>query len=336
MEDITENSALEESVQPVASPKVKTKRSSITATWERPAAITVLFMFLISMAGFMIIGPVIGFFLSLPFFDGSMLDYADKLSNPVGHPDVKIPYFIIQGSATFFGLVCVPALYYFGVERKDPVALLKPKLAYGVMLLVTAAIVIFFIATNSVIVEWNAGLSFPEFMRGFETWAREMEARATEITRFLTVFNSPGEFIFAVIVIAVFAGIGEELVFRGMLQPQLHRATGNIHVAIWTSAILFSAIHLQFFGFVPRVLLGALFGYLYYWSGSLLIPMFAHFVNNGFSVLMMYLNQRGVIDIDIDTPESAPLPVVAIFTVLTLGLLYYFKKFYETRNTPSV
>jgi hypothetical protein len=96
---------------------------------------------------------------------------------------------------------------------------------------------------------------------------------------------------------------------------------------------MFSAFHLQFFGFVPRMLLGALFGYLYYWSGNLLMPIFAHFINNGFSVLMLYLNQLGVVDIDIDSTETAPWPAVVGFTVLGIALLYYFKFYHDKKRT---
>lgn len=340
MEELNENSASQETVQPIPQPldpiEKKMKASHTTTEWQRSGSVTVLFMFLVSMMGFMIIGPIVGFLLSLPFVELNLMEYAEALQNPMGHPEVKIPYFIIQGGATFIGLACIPALYYYSIEKKNPFDLLKSTRVYGSTLLITAAIVISFMAVNSIIIEWNSGISFPEFMKGFENWAREIEDTAAEITKYLTVFNNTGEFILAFVVIALFAGIGEEFVFRGLLQPQLFRATGNIHVAIWTSAILFSAIHLQFFGFVPRVLLGALFGYLYYWSGSLIIPMFAHFVNNGFSVLMMYLNQRGIVDMDIESTESAPLPLVAVFTIFTMGLLYYFKKFYDTRNAEFV
>jgi membrane protease YdiL (CAAX protease family) len=138
-----------------------------------------------------------------------------------------------------------------------------------------------------------------------------------------------------VFVIALLPAIGEELVFRGMLQPELFRATGNHHAAIWISAIIFSAFHMQFFGFVPRLLLGALFGYLYVWSANLLIPMIAHFVNNGFSVLMMYLYQKGIITVDMESPEAAPWPMVIGFTIVFGFLLFYFKKYYETKNQPA-
>lgn len=299
---------------------------------DRPPWISALLIFLTSMMGFVIIGPLIGMLVALPFVEGNFMDFILNVSDPIGHPEVKIPFFILQGCATFFGLIIGPGLYLFSIEQKNPFDLVNQKPTYGLMLLITAGITIFFMATNSIVIEWNANLKLPEFLNAFETWAREKEDLAAEITAFLTKFDSMGEFILAFVVIAVLPGIGEELVFRGLLQPELHRATKNIHVAIWISAILFSAIHMQFFGFVPRVLLGALFGYLYYWSGDLRISMFAHFVNNGFSVLMMYLNQLGIVDIDLESPETAPWPAVVGFTILTFALLVFLKKFYKARN----
>jgi hypothetical protein len=114
-----------------------------------------------------------------------------------------------------------------------------------------------------------------------------------------------------------------------MLQPLLQRATHNAHTAIWISAFLFSALHMQFFGFVPRMLLGALFGYLYSWSGNLIVPMFAHFINNGFSVILLYLHQLGKVNIDLESTEAAPWPVVISGTILTFGLLVYLKRHFQ-------
>ena len=185
---------------------------------------------------------------------------------------------------------------------------------------------------GSVVIDWNSKIQFPDFRCDFGDWARRLEDLAEQQTIFLTTFDSPGQFIFGFIVIALLAGFSEELVFRGVLQPELFRATGNIHVAIWTSAFLFSALHMQFFGFFPRLLLGALFGYLYAWSGNLLIPMLAHVLNNGVSVVILYLHQRGAVAIDIENAEPAPWPVAILFASATFGLLFYFKRFYQRHN----
>ena len=117
-----------------------------------------------------------------------------------------------------------------------------------------------------------------------------------------------------------------------MIQNELHKATNNIHVSIWFAAVLFSAIHFQFFGFVPRMLLGALFGYLYYWSGSLMLAILAHFVNNAVSVVALYLYQQGTFSFDVESQESAPLNIVIFSALLTVGLLYYFYKYYQDRK----
>jgi len=288
--------------------------------------------FLVAGFGFVLIGPIIGFFLSIPFLEGGITDQLPKMADPVSYPEFRLPLYIMQGAATLIGLGLLPSLFWFSIERKGITSWFAGKKVYGLMLLATLVMTVSFMATNSIFIEWNAQLQFPELMKGFGDWARETEDRATELTKYLTQFSSTGEFLFAFFVIAILPAFGEELVFRGMLQPQLLRATKNIHVAIWTTAILFSAFHLQFFGFVPRMLLGALFGYLYYWSGNLLMPMFAHFVNNGFSVLMLYLNQKSVIDMDMESTEAAPWPAVIIFTFIAGAMLYYYKKFFDQKR----
>jgi membrane protease YdiL (CAAX protease family) len=301
---------------------------------QRSGWTSAIYILLTMFGGFVVIGPLIGFFIALPFIDGSALDFMSNIGDPVSHPETKTPLFIVQACATFFGLIVGPGLYWFAIEKKNVLLLIKKEINPAVFI-ITGVVVFTFMVVNSVFIEWNAHLHFPEFLNDFEQWARARETYAEEITKFLTTFSSLGEFLFAFFIIAVLPGIGEELVFRGLLQPQLHRATGNAHIAIWISAFLFSAIHMQFFGFIPRVLLGALFGYLYLWSGNLLIPMFAHFLNNGFSLLMLYLKQLGIIDIDIDTTESAPWAAVICFAIITFGLLTYLKKSFERNSSPA-
>ena len=97
-------------------------------------------------------------------------------------------------------------------------------------------------------------IKFPEFMSGFEQWAIQEEERLAKLTAAITDFKSTGELLLGIFVIALLPAIGEELVFRGMIQRELWRGTLNIHLAIWISAAIFSAIHMQFYGFIPRLL----------------------------------------------------------------------------------
>lgn len=136
------------------------------------------------------------------------------------------------------------------------------------------------------------------------------------------------------VVIAIIPGIGEELLFRGVLQNSLHRVTKNKHIAIWVAAFLFSAIHIQFYGLVPRMMLGAVFGYLYVWSGNLWYPMIAHATNNGLAVIIAYASQSSESEFDIDEAESVPLVLKMIGAIVFLVMIYGFKK-KVTNKIPS-
>lgn len=300
---------------------------------QRPAWISVILIFLVAMLGFIIVGPLVGILLASFYFDGDIMMLISQLASPADYPGVKIPFFIVQGCATFIGLIIIPGLYILAFEKKNPFVLIENKPIFSQSVMLTVLVVIIFMIPNTFFIDWNANVTLPDFMKGFESWARNKEDIATKVTALLTTFDSLNQFIVAFIVVAVLAGVGEELVFRGMLQPELHRATGNIHAAIWISAIMFSAIHVQFFGFVPRMLLGVLFGYLYYWSGNILIAMLAHFVNNAFSLIMVYLHQLGIVSIDIDSTEPASPFLIVLFTLITFGILLYLKKFHRENNT---
>lgn len=281
--------------------------------------------------GFVIIGPILGFFIALPFYHGGMAELAEAIQQPLDNPDTKIPLYIIQGCATFVGLIVAPTLY-LNRERQSLSAFFRDKRLEWIPVLVTVSVVVIFMAVNSVFIEWNAKFSFPEFAKNFEHWAREREDNAAELTTFLTTFSSSMELMLAIVIIGVLPAIGEEIVFRGLIQNEVYRGTKNIHVSIWIAAVLFSAIHFQFFGFVPRLLLGALFGYLYYWSGNLKLAILAHFVNNTVSVLALYFYQQGRFSFDVESTEAAPLNVVLLSALITVGLLYYFHRYFQDRK----
>jgi uncharacterized protein len=295
--------------------------------------IRVLAIIGVSLFGFIIIGPIVGFFMALPFYEGSLFSFMDDMVNPFGNDNMRVVLYIVQGGASFVGLFLVPAYYWYRSTRTSLVSFVNQPPVSWMDAGLVVAIVIVFMGFNSIFIEWNSSVDIPG-EGGFEHWARDTEDKATELTKFLTEFPSFGQFILGFVVIALFASIAEEFVFRGLLQPALHQAAGNIHIAIWVSAILFSTLHVQFFGFVPRVLLGALFGYLYFWSGNLLIPILAHFVNNGFSILMIYLNQKELAGVDLENPEAAPWYVAIICTVLVGMLLYYFRKINYAKAKP--
>ncbi|QKG58382.1 CPBP family intramembrane metalloprotease [Hymenobacter sp. BRD128] len=189
----------------------------------------------------------------------------------------------------------------------------------------------------SALVSWNAGAHFPGALHSFETWARDMEDQAAGLTKFLTDFNSPGRLLVGLIVIAIVPAVAEELVFRGGVQRNLVQWFGSRHVGVWLAAAIFSGIHMQFFGFVPRFVLGLVLGYLYEWSGNIMVSMAAHFTQNAFQLLLLYLFQNKQLpsSFNPDANVAVPLPAVLASALLTAALLYWLHQRWTASRPPA-
>ncbi len=148
----------------------------------------------------------------------------------------------------------------------------------------------------------NHQLVLPESLGWLENWMKTSESQTTQLTERLLNVNSLSGLVLNLLIIAIMPALGEELFFRGAIQRFITSRVGA-GAAIWIAAIIFSTIHFQFYGFVPRLLLGAFFGYLLVWSGSLWLPILAHFINNALAVIFYYLKFNGFMDsgFDIDT-----------------------------------
>jgi membrane protease YdiL (CAAX protease family) len=146
---------------------------------------------------------------------------------------------------------------------------------------------------------WFTGWHFPSWMGGLERWIDEMN-RQNEVllTRFLDV-RGVGALLFNIVLMAVVPAVSEELFFRGAVQRILSGKL-NVHFSVWITAAVFSFVHLEFTGFLPRMLLGAYFGYLLYATGSVWVPVAAHFINNTIGVVLSYLYFNHTIGSDAD------------------------------------
>ena len=228
-------------------------------------------------------------------------------------------------------LALASALGYRWAEYFSP-----RRLGAGWWLLAAAALIVVILPLMSVIIAWNAGAHFPGALHDFEVWARASEDRAAVLTRFLTKFNSGARFAVGVVVIALVPAVAEELVFRGVIQKNLVRWFSP-HVGVWLGAAIFSAIHFQFFGFVPRFVLGLVLGYLYLWSGNILVSMAAHFTQNALQLLILYLTQRGQFGwgFDPDATDALPLMLVLPSVLLTAGLLYLLHRSMTAPAAPT-
>ncbi|WAC41781.1 CPBP family intramembrane glutamic endopeptidase [Pedobacter sp. SL55] len=233
------------------------------------------------------------------------------------------------------GLFLAPAIFLAVVERK------KLTTFYGVTapkinwLLLVALLSICWMPLMGLTNEWNQKMVFPDFLASVERWMRAMEDSAAKATEAILKMKNVGDLVVNLLVIAVTPAICEELIFRGAVQRTVFRIKSNPHVAIWISAIIFSAIHFQFYGFLPRLLLGAAFGYVYYFTGSIWYAVFAHFLNNAYAVCVAYYlqmnNQSYTNADDIDMPWYG----YVISAILTLALFVQISKKFKVKSEKS-
>ena len=188
----------------------------------------------------------------------------------------------------------------------------------------TAITAIVSIPAMNRLVAWNESIHLP--WNGIEEALRQSENAAQAMVQRLMGGNSVWDLIIAILRVGILTGIAEELFFRGALQRLLMSKLGNKHLAIWSAAFIFSAVHLQFFGFVPRLLMGAYFGYLVVWSGSLRLSMFAHALNNSLVALNFWLVSRNATGNDLNelgTGLSTGSIIAAIVSLAATGLCVY-------------
>lgn len=182
----------------------------------------------------------------------------------------------------------------------------------------------------------NQQLVLPKVFAGLETWMKTSEAETAMLTeKMLDVHNAQG-LLFNIFLIAMIPAFGEELFFRGAIQNVFREWKGAV-VAVWITAFIFSAIHMQFYGFVPRLLLGAFFGYLLVWNGNLWLPIIAHFTNNVIAVIFYYLKNNGYQTVDIDKIGIGnTLWIGCISAVLAIvGVVFIKKRLQKTNFSDS-
>lgn len=216
-------------------------------------------------------------------------DTTDSVSLKWGQLLQSIGMFVLPPIA--FGYLCS--------EKTRAFLHFDRKINWHQVLLVVLFMVIIIPAIN-LLTNLNQHLVLPKTFAGLEAWMRNSEEQITKLTEQLLNVHTLPALAFNIFVVAMIPALGEELFFRGALQG-IFRQKMNVKIAIWLTAIIFSAIHMQFYGFFPRMLLGAFFGYLLFWSESMWLPIVAHFTNNGIAVVFYYLQYNGYNVPNIDT-----------------------------------
>ncbi len=192
---------------------------------------------------------------------------------------------------------------------------------------ITTSILIVFFALPAVagLAIWNSEMHLPDSMSSFENWMRLKEDASERLSMAFLKTDSIADLITNLLVVAFIAALSEEIFFRGVVQRVFRDNGLNVHIAVWLTGILFSAFHLQFFGFLPRLFLGVVLGYLYAFTSNLWVPIIAHFVNNSIAVLSVHFTSQVDLTSKINVAESENVsPALVGISIVLVGVQLFF------------
>lgn len=287
----------------------------------KPAGTQFLIVIAITLASFFILG-MIGTLLLARLTGTGLSELTDVSKWVVNDPKIVG---LIRGMQVvqFIFLFLVPSFIcarLFSTNSNAYLGLQKP--SNGFYFLAGAFLLIVAIPLTGLIGEWNRTF---QFSSGLEKWLKAQEEEAAKTIRILLSRDTIQDLILNIFCIAGLAAVGEELLFRGLIQRILIRWFRSPWVGIIIAAILFSAMHVQFYGFFPRLLLGILLGALYWYSGSLWTAMLAHFIYDAFLIVVVYFNPASLEDENALNIRNITM-AGAVSLVAVIGLLYWMRK----------
>lgn len=272
-----------------------------------------------------------GFVFGIPIFG---MDIIGSFSGKSDYADAKTvqiaKYFQVVSQ---LGVFVFPALAYAYLETRKPTNYLRiQKSPMNFSLLISLVLVFVLVPGINWMVEINEQMALPTFLQGIEEWMKNAEGKAKVITEAFLSVDTIGGLLINLFIIAFLAAVGEELLFRGVIFRILFNHFKNIHVAVWVSAIVFSAFHLQFYGFLPRAVLGVIFAYIFGWTANLWIVIILHFVFNGMTVVAAYLYNKNIITTDYETMGSTNNIYFVIGSLLVSVLVLVMIKKINSKN----
>lgn len=256
-----------------------------------------------------------GLLAGMLFFNTPLDELAGFISNPNSPQAVSfLKFYQIINQV---GVFILPSLFFaYLVSNTSFNYLALGKMPRLISILVGGMIIYTILPFNNYLDELNRQVSLPDFLSGVEAWMKEKENQARELTELFLNTRSLSGLAINIVIVAVLPAIGEELLFRGLLLKLFGDIFKNIHVGVILSAIIFSAIHFQFYGFLPRFMLGVILGYLFVFTSNLWVPIFVHFINNASSAIIYYLHYNDYIKISMEDFGSTANVVYIIGSLL--------------------
>lgn len=281
----------------------------------------------------LVITLALSILLGLVFFGGEMMQYV-KDGMELGEGSLPmLQYLQIINS---IGLFLLPSLAFALLAGKSVSRYLAIHIPPAfVSTLAGIAVILAILPFIHWLASLNEMMALPEWLSGMEEWMRRSEDQAKELTELFLSTGSFNGLAINLVMIAVLPAIGEELLFRGVLLRLFREWSGSPHFAVLVSAFFFSALHLQFYGFLPRFILGIVLGYLFVWTRSIWVPVLVHLFNNGIAVAGAWYYARNSIDKDIESIGQVDQPLVILFSFLIVCAMMMVVHFYESKKKGS-
>ncbi|MBY0245404.1 MAG: CPBP family intramembrane metalloprotease [Sphingobacteriaceae bacterium] len=297
--------------------------NQIQHKYEENKAYTQFFM----LIGYSVLGIIICSILALIFCTAIYgLDFLTSFDSEMIQSSKYLNGFKIFQIFSSIGLFLVGPIWLAYAEGRNVFDFYSIKKTSLKIILIVFCILFFGAPMMELLSNLNQKIILPDFLQGLENWMKMQEDDAEKLTLLLLKGDTFLDLGINLFMIALIPAICEELMFRGALQHVFNRVFKNKHLTIWLVSVIFSAIHFQFYGFFPRLLLGVCFGYLYHWSGNISYAIVAHFINNAFVTLLAWKMQKENISLtELDKPINFEWYYYVISLIFTLLLFYYFK-----------
>lgn len=287
-----------------------------------------LFYLLLICIGCLFAGAIVGMAAVAGIYGTDMISQISGL-NPVHTANYVYAMRMFLGLGNTVLGFWTPALFFAFLVVKKPHTYLKYESHFSpALLLYVLLFMMFFMPIIDITSFWNQQLSLPAPFKGLDKWIHDTENQNAVIFKEIMNMRSGGDFVVTLFIVGFLPAISEEFLFRGCLQTIFRRWGMSVHSAVWLTAFVFSFMHFEFLGFVPRMLLGGALGYLCAWSGSIWPSVCCHFLNNGFAVVVTYLYQRREIKVDPDsnTPMFSHYIVYLFCLLVSVSILIYYRK----------
>lgn len=264
-------------------------------------------------------GLGIGVLIGLMFGLLGVISIVIAICAPDGEMSTKMLRFatILQDIVVFIA----PAIIAAMVVTRLPATLLrldfKPRLRPT---LLACLILVTSMPAMNLIVQWNESISLPDSMSGLEETLQSLEGNANEAIASLLGGDTIPDLLLSILIIGLLTGLSEELFFRGAMQNFFFSTRMKRHLSVWLTAVIFSLMHFQFYGFIPRILLGAYFGYLIWWTGSVWVPILVHALNNSIAVFGSWMLLRSGEAESIEEATDTAISTDYITAILSLAV----------------